>query len=74
MSTLAQFSPGTRCHRSFVVSQNSRGKWVARETDGMIEGVFHSQRDALRFALYEAGDPRSVAVISGGVAEAVSTH
>ena len=74
MSTLAKSSPEIACHRSFVVSQNPRGKWVARETDGMIEGVFHSQRDALRFALYEAGDPRSVVVISGKVAEAGPTH
>ena len=74
MSVFTQLRSQAVCHRSFVVSQNPRGKWVARETDGMIEGVFHSQRDALRFALYEAGDPRSVVVISGKVAEAGSTH
>jgi len=48
--------------RSFVVAQNDRGQWVAREHGGLIEGVFHTQREAIRFALFETGS-RSAAVI-----------
>jgi hypothetical protein len=66
MAHATRFIPLTDPHRQFVVAQNARGKWVARETHGMIEGVFREQRDAVRFALYETGDPRSVVVISGG--------
>ena len=66
----ARFIPLADRHRQFVVSQNPRGKWVARETRGMIEGVFRDQRDAVRFALYETGDPKSVVVISGGPEQA----
>jgi hypothetical protein len=61
-------NPVNRRHRCFEVSQNRRGQWVARERTGMIEGVFFTQRAALRFALYETGDPRSVVVVSGGAA------
>ena len=47
--------------RSFVVAQNERGQWVARQNRGMIEGVFLTQREAIRFALFETGS-RSAAV------------
>jgi hypothetical protein len=33
---------------------------------GLIEGIFLSQRDAVRFALFETGSPDSVTVIAGG--------
>ena len=36
---------------SFVVAQNARGYWIARERRGLIEGVFLSQREAINFAL-----------------------
>jgi hypothetical protein len=50
--------------RSFVVAQNERGQWVARESRGLIEGVFLTRRDAIRFALFETGS-RSAAVVVG---------
>jgi hypothetical protein len=40
----------------------------------MIEGVFLSQRDAVRFALYETGNPDCVVVISGGADQADPRH
>ena len=36
---------------AFVIAQNARGRWVARERDGLIEGIFLSQREAISFAL-----------------------
>lgn len=56
--------------RHFVVAQNARGYWVAREARGLIEGVFVSQRDAIRFVLFETGN-RSVSVVAGGQATPV---
>ena len=45
----------------FEIVQNRRGYWVARDDDGLIGGVFRSQKDALRFALFEAaGDSAHV--------------
>jgi len=61
-------------HRLFVVSQNSRGHWVAREGTGLIGGVFRSRRDAVRFALFETGSPESVFVVAGGAASAGAWH
>ena len=49
--------------RSFVVAQNGRGQWVAREKSGLIEGVFFTQRDAIRFALFETGDRAAVVLV-----------
>jgi hypothetical protein len=74
MTHLARFTPAIDRHRRFVVAQNPRGQWIARERTGLIEGVFRSQRDAVHFALFESGNPDSVIVIAGGTAEAPATH
>jgi hypothetical protein len=48
----------------FEVSENGRGYWVAEDKEGLIGGVFRTQKDALRFALFEAaGDSACVKVI-----------
>ena len=57
-------APSALRRRSFTVTRNERGQWVARETRGLIEGVFVTQRDAVRFALYESGG-RGAAIIFG---------
>ena len=69
LSKMTYMTPlGRRTHhaegRRFIVTQNEHGYWVASETRGLIEGVFISRRDAIRFALFEGGS-RSV-VIAGG--------
>jgi hypothetical protein len=49
----------------FEVSENGRGYWVAKDREGLIGGVFRTQKDALRFALFEAaGDGACVKLIS----------
>jgi hypothetical protein len=73
MNHLACFRPVID-HRRFVVSQNSQGHWIAREGTGLIEGVFRSQRDAVRFALFESGSPESVVVIAGGASRPPTAH
>jgi hypothetical protein len=66
MNNLIRFTSVIDRHRRFVVWQNPRGQWVAREGSGLIGGVFRSQGDAVRFALFETGSPDSVVVIAGG--------
>lgn len=68
MTYLAPLSPAEA--RQFVVVRNAHGYWVARDTHGLIEGVFTDRREAIRFALFEASD-RS-AVIAGGPEAATS--
>jgi hypothetical protein len=63
MSSFAPAAVLTLHH--FEVSENGRGYWVARDEEGLIGGVFRTQKDALRFALFEAaGDSACVKVIS----------
>ncbi len=45
-------SPAHEAGRTaFVIAQNARGYWVARERHGLIEGIFSSQGEAINFAL-----------------------
>jgi hypothetical protein len=63
MSSFAPAAVLTLHH--FEVSENDRGYWVAEDEEGLISGVFRTQKDALRFALFEAaGDSACVKVIS----------
>jgi hypothetical protein len=50
--------------RHFEVVENGRGYWLARDKEGLIGGVFRSQKDDLRFALFEvAGDSARVRLL-----------
>jgi hypothetical protein len=49
----------------FEIVENGRGYWVAQDREGLVGGVFRTQKDALRFALFEAaGDSACVRVLS----------
>ena len=74
MNHFGRFTPILGSHRRFVVSQNLRGQWIVREGTGLIDGVFRSRREAVRFALFETGSPDTVTVISGGTAHAHDIH
>jgi hypothetical protein len=39
----------------FEIVESTRGYWVAEDKEGLIGGVFRTQKDALRFALFEVG-------------------
>jgi hypothetical protein len=39
----------------FDIRHNRRGYWTARDRSGLIGGTFLTRRDAIRFALFEAG-------------------
>jgi len=48
----------------FQVSVNERGYWVAEDREGLIGGVFRTQKDAIRFALNEAaGETECVKIL-----------
>jgi hypothetical protein len=65
MAGVAQLAaPATNDRRrTFAVSCNRQGRWVARDIEGLIEGVFLDKRTAIRFALFEAGGQRSAVII-----------
>ena len=43
--------------REFVIAKNARGYWSACERRGLIEGVFASRGEAIRFALLKIVPP-----------------
>jgi hypothetical protein len=46
------------------IAENARGHWVAKDKEGLIGGVFRTQKDALPFALFEvAGDCDCVRIL-----------
>jgi hypothetical protein len=47
-------SPALARHH-FEIAENGRGYWVAQDKEGLIGGVFRTQKDAMRFALFEVG-------------------
>jgi hypothetical protein len=49
--------------RILTVSCNRRGQWVARDLDGLIEGIFIDQKTAVHFAVFEADGRRSAVII-----------
>ncbi|CAN7539516.1 hypothetical protein [Bosea sp. LjRoot237] len=46
----------------FLVGQSSHGFWVARDLEGLSEGIFRNQKEAVRFALSEGGHPNAVLI------------
>ena len=55
---MASFDPRPACvPHHFAVSRNGQGRWVVRDREGLVGGVFLTRKDAVRFALGEvAGD------------------
>ncbi len=55
---MAQFArlatpSGAAPRRTFIVRHDPNGLWSARDVDGLIESIFRSQKEAIRFALFE---------------------
>ena len=53
----------------FLLGQNSRGQWVARDQSGRRGGLFVSKAAALKFALFENGRRPELVVNMPGVLE-----
>ncbi|MBA4792021.1 MAG: hypothetical protein AB1698_19605 [Pseudomonadota bacterium] len=56
-------APAATAH-TFLVAPSRKGLWVAREAAGSAEGVFRTQRDAVRFALSEGGSIQTIRYLS----------
>jgi hypothetical protein len=50
----------------FMVGQNSRGNWVARDQKGVCGGLFVSREAALRFVRAENGHRQQAVVMVSG--------
>jgi hypothetical protein len=62
MSNFAPQAAFTPHH--FEIAENSRVYWVAKDKEGLIGGVFRTQKDTVRFALFEvAGNSACVRVL-----------
>jgi len=62
---MSTFTPGpVSTPHHFEIAENGQGYWEAQDREGLIGGVFRTQKDALRFALFEAaGDNVCVRVL-----------
>jgi hypothetical protein len=57
----------------FEVAEDGHGHWVARDTEGLVGGLFRTRKDALRFALDEAeGNAACICVLPAEPAHRVS--
>ncbi len=54
----------TKLTTVFLVGPNEAGRWLVQETSGLIEGLFVSQRAALKFAMDECRAHPEAVVIS----------
>ncbi|MCE4222439.1 hypothetical protein HCU64_01630 [Methylobacterium sp. C25] len=53
---------------SFIVGQDTSGRWIAVETHGLGGGLFRSREDALHYALAETRKrPDAILIASGPV-------
>jgi hypothetical protein len=43
----------------FDIRHDRRGRWIARDRDGLTGGTFLTHHDAVRFALFETGGDHS---------------
>jgi hypothetical protein len=57
--------PRTHFSRHFDIHHDRHGRWVARDRDGLAGGTFITRRDALRFAMFEAGGDASLVHVGG---------
>jgi hypothetical protein len=47
------------------IGKNSRGKWVARQQNGLFGGLFISRQQAVKYALFENGHhPETIVELS----------
>jgi hypothetical protein len=53
---MSNFVPTRIClPYDFDAERNRQGLWIVRDRCGLADGTFFTRKDALRFALFEAG-------------------
>ena len=63
MQMIAASSPAASCRR-FVVAPTPDGRWSAADKHGVILRVFATRREAIHFALFEAGTRRAAVLLA----------
>lgn len=59
---------------TFLIGRNGRGNWIARERHGLYGGLFVSQANAVRYALFENGHrPEAIIMVAGIIELDMST-
>jgi hypothetical protein len=49
----------------FLVGKNSHGNWVVQDQSGLCGGLFLNRAEALKFAMFESGNPQAVIMMPG---------
>jgi hypothetical protein len=49
----------------FLVGKDSRGNWVVQDQSGLCGGLFVNRAEALKFAMFEGGNPQAVIMVPG---------
>jgi hypothetical protein len=49
----------------FLVGKNSHGNWVVQDQSGLCGGLFVNRAEALKFAMFESGNPKAVILVPG---------
>lgn len=47
------------------IGRDCRGNWVVRGPRGIFGGLFVSRSEALKFAMFESGEPDAVIMVPG---------
>ncbi|NVN86957.1 MAG: hypothetical protein HXX15_12825 [Rhodopseudomonas sp.] len=53
---MKQTEPPSCSSNIVLIGKNDRGRWVAREQNGLFGGLFVSRAAAVKFALFENGN------------------
>jgi len=62
---MTHFAPLRVClPHHFDIRHDRHGHWIARDRNGLTGGTFLTQRDAMRFALFETGGDASCVHVS----------
>lgn len=52
----------------FMIGQDSRGRWVVQDQNGVRGGLFVNRAEALRYVRFENGDqPQALVMVSGAL-------
>jgi hypothetical protein len=49
----------------FKVGKDSHGNWVVQDQSGRCGGLFVNRAEALKFAMFESGNPQAVIMVPG---------
>jgi hypothetical protein len=49
----------------FLVGKDRHGNWVVQDQSGLCGGLFVNRAEALKFAMFEGGNPQAVIMVPG---------